>query len=377
MTSEVKRDLLGHLAKIQDPREEGKRKHKLLDILMMGLCAVLCGCEGFVEMEMFACSKQDWFARFLELPNGIPSHDTFGRVFSLISPREFEQAFISWTQSLREELNDIIALDGKTLRRSHDRKRKKEPLQMVSAWSCQNSLVLGQLAVDSQSNEITALPKLLQHLELEGCLLTADAIHCQKKLVKQVRKQKGDYTLSVKENQKNLYEEVKAEFEKADQKDFRGVKCGFHKEIDKKRGRYEERCYWMLTEISELTQCKAWKDVGSLIRVERLRRVNGKTSLEHSYYISSLTKDVKRVAKSIRSHWQIENKLHWVLDVQMNEDQSRIRVGYAAENMAHLRRMALNLLKKETTTKAGLKAKQKKAGWDQDYLLKLLFLFDN
>ncbi len=377
MPADFEQDLLGSFAIIHDPREENKRKHKLFDILIMSLCAVICGAEGFAQIEMFARSKKEWFEQFLELPHGIPSHDTFGRVFALIDPCQFEHAFLAWTQGIHERLHDIVALDGKTLRRSHDRRHGKNALQMVSAWSCQNNLVLGQISVEQESNEITAVPELLKKLYLEECLVTADAMHCQKKLVRQLREKKADYLLSLKENQEKLYNEVEALFDEEDQTSYEYIDNEFYEESDKGHGRFERRRYWMLTDVEKLKQRKQWKDLRSVIMVERLRETKEKKSIELSYYISSLEGDVERAAKGIRWHWHIENKLHWVLDVEMGEDQSRIRVEHAAENFAHLRRMALNLLKQDTSTKAGMKSKQKKAGWDSDYLFKILSSLDN
>lgn len=354
-----------------DPRVERKCDHQLGDILVIGLLTLLCGGESFNDMEDFGHAKEDWLRTFLRLPNGIPSHDTFNRLFSALDPHEFLNCFLRWTQGVRQAIGEeIVALDGKALRRAL--KGKSVPY-IVSAWAAGNGLVLGQLKVDEKSNEITAVPELLRALELTGCIVTADAMGCQKKIAREIRDADADYVLALKGNQENVHEEVKAFLDDAVDHDPKAL--AYYETTEKDHGRIEIRRYWQSDRLDWFADRSKWEGLASVGMVESERQIPGKSvTLERRYFLSSLSLDTKRFAGAVRGHWSIENNLHWVLDVQFGEDQSRARFGYAAENLAALRRLALNLLKRETTKKRGIKGKQKNAGWDHAYLLRLLGL---
>lgn len=360
-------------ADLPDPRNVDQCDHRLLDILFIAVCATICGADGFTDMEEFGIAKQTWLRQFLELPNGIPSHDTFNRVLARLRPKEFQACLLNWIHSVAAvSEGDIIAIDGKTLRRSHQRRRGKEALELVSAWARKNRLMLGQLKVSDDSNEITAVPPLLRLLELKGCIVTLDAMHCQKATIEEVRKQKADYVVAVKQNQSHLYTAVKSFFE-----DVRAGRTHFFeiqecREVDGEHGRIEERWYGQVSVPADLPGREDWADLRSLGMCEAKREVKGQTSVEQRYYISSLGVDVKRLREAIRGHWSIENSFHWVLDVVMREDDSRVREGEAAENLAIIRRLALNLLQQEKTLKRGVKTKRLKAALDESYLLKIL-----
>ncbi|ACK73730.1 transposase ISAs1 family protein (plasmid) [Gloeothece citriformis PCC 7424] len=327
-------------------------------------------------IELFGKCKYKWFSKFLELSNGIPSHDTFARVFSLLEPEKLQQSFLKWIESISSlTQGEIVAIDGKTIRHSYDKSKDQSALQMVSAWATTNGLVLGQSIVDEKSNEITAIPELLKVLSLSGCIVTIDAIGCQKEIVKQITEQDADYVITLKKNQGGLYERVEKLFKEALIKDFKGFIKSEYKVKDKGHGRQEVRYYQMLSNVAEeIDPDWQWLNLNSIGYVEYLRVENGtdKTSLDRRYFISSLNNNIKVFSKAIREHWCVENQCHWVLDVQFNEDDSRIRKDNAPANMAILRHLALNLLKQEKTVKAGAKAKRKKAGWDENYLLKIL-----
>ena len=365
--------LVTHFQALEDPRLERSRLHNLLDIVAITICAVIGGADSWVDVEKYGQAKQDWLRRFLKLPNGIPSHDTFGRVFAAIVPEQFQTCFAGWVQEMAGQLGlTQIAIDGKTLRGSHDRANGKAALHLVSAWAVENHLTLGQEAVDSKSNEITAIPKLLELLDLEGALVTIDARGCQKEIAEQVVKQGGDYVLTVKENQPKLYEEIGRLEQAALEQDYTGASS--HCAEEQGHGRQELRACWVLTDLEELAERAQWPGLQSVIVVVRDRTVGEQNSCEKHYYISSRKLRAKRFLEVIRGHWGIENSLHWVLDVAVDEDQSRVRKDHGPENVALVRRLALSMLKAEGS-KGSIRGKRLIAGWNNDFMEKLLFDF--
>ncbi len=365
--------LLRWFSDLQDPRPGHNIMHRLSDMLAIAILAVICGADGWVEVEEFALCKEDWLRTFLRLPHGIPSHDTFGRVFAALLPEQFESCFLKWTAHLAKLKSKLIAVDGKTLRRSFDSASGKAAIHMISAWCQENHLVLGQLATEAKSNEITAIPKLLQLLDLQGTVVTIDAMGCQQKIAKAIVDGGGDYILQVKENQHALHESLKLLFAEGLRGDCQGVRYAAAEDVDKDHGRLEMRRCWSSWDIGGLVDPKTWTGLRSVACVERVRETPAGVSTERHYYISSLGgRNAQEMLGLIRGHWGVENSLHWRLDVQMNEDASRIRKGHSAENFSRLRRWALNLLKKDTTRKVGIKTKSKCCSWDHDYLLKIL-----
>jgi predicted transposase YbfD/YdcC len=365
--------LVYHFSIIEDPRMERGKEHRLSDILVIAVCAMLCGAEHFVDFAEFGKAKEGFLRTFLELPNGIPSHDTFRRVFALIDPRQFADGFRRWTEGLRQALGaEVVAIDGKTLRRSHARAKGQEPIHMVSAWARENGLVLGQRKVADKSNEITAIPELLRVLQLAGCIVTIDAMGCQTKIAQAIVAAQADYVLALKGNQGTLHDEVRSYLEDARAEGFPEIAHAFLETSERGHGRSETRRYWITEEIGWLSQHAQWEKLRAVGLVESVREVHGQTTVERRFYLTSLAADAPNFARAVRGHWAIENSLHWSLDVSFAEDQCRVRTGYAAENLAILRHLTLNLLKQETTKKRGLKGKQKNASWDHSYLLKLL-----
>jgi len=374
--------LVVQLAPVPDPRINRRKAHDLVDILVIAICAMLCGAEGFNDMEDFGKAKRDWFKSFLGLRNGIPSHDTFNRVFAALDPKEFLDCFLRWTQNLREVVaQEIVALDGKALRRALSRGQNVK--YIVSAWAASNGLVLGQLKVADKSNEITAVPELLRVLELSGCIVTIDAMGCQKKIAQEIVEADADYVLALKGNQETVHEEVKSFLDAiiAEQQAPRPVAVKPSKAaatlarvetVEKDHGRLEIRRYYQSDQLDWFADRSKWEGLKSVGVVESIRQVDDKTTVERRYYLSSLPLGVETFARAVRSHWGVENKVHWIMDVCFREDQSRARAGYAAENLATLRRWALNLLQRERTKKRGIRGKQLNAGWDQAYLLRLL-----
>jgi predicted transposase YbfD/YdcC len=360
-----------YLEHLEDPRMERRRLHNLSDIMVIALCTLLCGGESFNDMQDFGEAKEDWFKNFLPLPSGIPSHDTFNRVFAAIDSDQFMECFMQWTQSLRAVVHqEIVALDGKALRRARDQNRSLP--HIVSAWARENGLVLGQVKVDDKSNEITAVPELLQLLELKGCIVTLDAMGCQRKIAEEIIDSGADYVLALKGNQGTVHEEFKEFLDDLADHGL-GENARFFQEVGKDHGRIETRKYWQSNDIEWFADLAQWKGLRSVGMVEATRETSEKTTVERRYYLSSLQLDAQCFARAVRGHWSVENSLHWVMDVNFGEDQSRARNKNAAGNLALLRRTALNLIKKETSKpKRSIRRKIKVAGWDNDYLLKLL-----
>ena len=355
---------------LEDPRITRSKRHSLHDILILSVCALLCGAEGCVDMEEFGKAQRAWLGEWLELPNGIPSHDTFGRVLAALDPAQFAEAFAQWTQSLRRRLpGEIVALDGKTLRRSGG---GQSPVHLVSAWAVGNRLVLGQLRTAEKSNEITAVPELLRRLELAGCIVTLDAMGCQKTIAREIHEADADYVLALKANHEILHEEIQTFLDDALENPAHLPEASRHETVEKDHGRIETRRYLCTGTLDWLSVRGQWAALRSVAVVEAERSIGEHTTRERRYYLSSLPPDAPELARAIRGHWGIENSLHWVLDVAMNEDQCRVRTGHAATNLATLRHLALNLLRQDTTKKRGIRTKQKIAAWDHRYLLKLL-----
>lgn len=362
-----------HFADVPDPRTKELCDHVFLDIVAIAILGCICGAEGWDDLADFGEAKKAWLQTFLELPNGIPSADTFQRVFSSMLPGPFRKAFVAWMQTLVGATNGtLVALDGKTARRSFRKASEGSPLHVVRAWSAKNHLVLGQVATDTKSNEITALPKLLDLLSLEGAVVTIDAMGTQKAIAAKIVEKGADYVLVLKENHPTLYAEVEQAFAGAED-GTPAVACTKYEAHEKGHGRTERRRVWTTMRLEDVPSHKEWEGLASISRVDRtFTDGTGKTSSETRYVISSLSTTARRMAELVRGHWGIENGCHWVLDVAMREDESRIHAGFGAENFALVRNVALNLLKQEKTKKRGVAAKRKICGWDQDYLLRVL-----
>ena len=366
----------GHFSTLKDPRVNRTKRHELLDILFIGICTVICGADDYVAMESFGKSKEKWLRQQLSLPNGIPSHDTFWRLFEALDAEQFQSCFLQWMQAVsRLTEGEIIAIDGKRLRRSHDKAAGKAAIHMVSAWATTNRLVLGQVKVDEKSNEITAIPELLRNLEIAGCLVTIDAMGCQTEIASLIREREADYLLALKGNQSHLHDDVTLLFDDLEESDFRAFAYDSTTTVDKDHGRIEVRHCWTISDrdcLRFLRGFDRFADLSTVVRVRAERYVNGKHQIETRHYISSASLNAAAALEATRTHWQIENCLHWVLDIAFREDDSRLRKGNGAQNFALLRHLARNALEQESSAKMGVKNKRLRAGWNEDYLAKVL-----
>lgn len=361
---------------LPDPRTGNELLHPLIEVVVIALCAVICGANEWTDVELFGRTHQDWLKTYLVLPNGIPSHGTFGRVFARLDPIAFEKCFENWVQAVVHSLQGKQAvLDGKTLRGSYDHYQGLEAIQTVSAWLVGVDMVLGHMKVAEGTNEITTVREMLTWLDLSGCVVSADALHCQTETARLIVERGGDYVLPVKDNQPALRQRIEVTFTYETQRGIKGVKHSIYQHKEKGHGRVETRRYTVIDAPSYLQEINAddrWWQLGSVVRVERQREINGVATSELHYYIASLAEPARAIAAVIRNHWGIENGLHWRLDVVLREDYSRVRTDHGPENFEVLRRFALNLLKREKTDKHGMQAKRLKAAWDTDYLLKVL-----
>lgn len=360
--------LLHHFAALKDPRIERTKRHDLLEIIVIALCGILCGADSWVEIAEFGQAKVTWLKQFLRLPNGIPSHDTFGRVFALLDPQAFQQCFLNWIRALSQlTQGDVVAIDGKTLRRSFDRAAGQHALHLISAWACKNHVVLGQLKTAEHSNEITAIPQLLHLLDVAGCLVTIDAMGTQQQIAADLTTAGADYVLALKANHATAFEEVRL---------FLDDWATAHppaETVDKDHGRLEVRRAWLSDDIDWFQDKAAWAHLTSFGMVESHRTLDGQAQTQRRYYLCSLpAQDLGCFAQAVRAHWNIENALHWSLDVTFHEDHSRVRKDHAPENLATLRRLALSLLKRETSRKGGIKVRRLRAACDHDYLAEVL-----
>jgi predicted transposase YbfD/YdcC len=366
--------LFERVGKIKDPRIERKKLHSLKDILVIAVCATICGADNWEDIAEFGSSKQEWFSGFLELENGIPSHDTFRRVFILLDNIELKTLFVDWLSSaVSLSKGSLVNLDGKNLCGSREPLKGKKALNIVSAWAAEVSVVLGQVRCQEKSKEITAIPELLKILELAGCIVTIDAIGCQKEIVKQIVKKRADYVIALKGNQGKLHQDIKDYLDWAERVGFREIGFDYCETLEKGHGRIEQRRCWVTEEIDWLGEKEDWKNLKTIVMVEAIREVTGKErTVERRYFISSLEANAKELLRCVRGHWAIENQLHWCLDIGFREDNCQVREAVSAENLATLRHIGINLLKQEKSSKRGIEGKRKKAGWDENYLKKVL-----
>jgi predicted transposase YbfD/YdcC len=375
MENQVLPTIEQHFGNLADPRIDRTKLHKLLDILVIAICAVIAGADNWEDVEEFGKARLEWFRTFLELPNGIPSHDTFTRVFARLDPEQFQACFLGWMNAVAEVIGgQVIAIDGKVLRRSHDKGIGKAAIDMVSAWASANRLVLGQVKVDEKSNEITAIPQLLEALEVSGCIVTIDAMGCQTEIAEKIIDREAEYVLSLKENQGHLYEDVERLFADLEDSQYKAYEFDYEKTVNKDHGRIEIRECWTISDPEVLPHLRGfanWKNLTAVSRIRAQRWIGEEKTCEDRYHIASIA-GAKRILGAVRSHWGIENELHWTLDLAFDEDRCRVRKDHGPENFALLRHIALNLLKQEKTCKRGIKGKRLLAGWNQDYLLKVL-----
>ena len=364
-----------HLKRVPDPRVKRTQRHELMDILVIALCATIGGADDWVSVVQFGKAKKEWFSTFLKLPNGIASHDTFGRVFQIIDSKVLERVCIEWLQCIAGQVQGVVAIDGKSLCGSRD--GQKSPLHIVSAWACQNSMLLGQVQTDKKSNEITAIPELLKLLSIQGCIVTIDAMGCQKAITQSITDAQADYVLCLKSNHPHLHSQVASWFEQSHAKADAAPAHSHYLEYaaTNNHGRIESREHWLMEVPAHLKRAtKYWTNLQTIAMVRRTRQVDEKISNETHYYISSLplSAGAKSIAHAIRSHWAVENSLHWSLDVAFREDASQVRKDEGPANLACIRRIALTQLKRETSLKVGIKNKRNRAGWDSAYMGKVL-----
>lgn len=369
----MKASIIEHFSSLKDPRLERKKLHALMDIIMLVICGIISGAEGWEAIEEFGHEKLSWLRKFVPLKNGVPSHDCIAYVISRLSIKGFQECFMAWSRAASEQVGgQIINIDGKTVRGSRDRSNHRNPLHMISAWATDNRLVLGQEAVDEKSNEITAIPKLLALLELKGCLVTLDAMGCQREIAAQIVEQGGDYVLSLKGNQGALHEAVKDFFDTASIHNYAHLQYDFKEEIAKGHGRLEMRRYWITQHLDTLPSVEKWKGLASIGMVERTCWIGEKQTCERRYFVNSIAADAKRFSEAVREHWSIENHLHWRLDVLFHEDHNRIRKGNAPTIMAKIRHLCLGLFDLDSTT-SNLAKKRRKASWNDRYRAKIVF----
>jgi predicted transposase YbfD/YdcC len=364
--------IASHFINVKDPRINRSKRHLLLDVIAIAILAVISGADSWVAVVDFGVAKQDWLKSFLPLPNGIPSHDTFGRVFSLIDSEEFAKGFMNWVATLRTILPfEVIAIDGKTVRGSFDKASGTNAIHMVSAWACRAGMLLGQRKIDAKSNEITAIPKLLESLDIRGATVTIDAMGTQREIAEQIVAQEGSYVLALKGNQPNINDEVQLLTGGATTEALTAKASSNFETLDGDHGRIETRKHWVINDLSSFPLLMTWPNIQALGIVDRTRESKGKIENERAFYLLSDAMSAERFASTVRSHWSVENNLHWSLDVSFNEDKSRVRKDNAAENFATLRRLALTLLK-ETKSKVGIAIRRLRAGWDNDFLLRVV-----
>jgi len=357
---------------LKDPRKRRNQTYSLFDIVTISILGILCGADDWVAINLWASCNIHWLQKYGICQTGIPSHDTLGRFFRYLSPESFEKCFVQWTQNIVGTVKGVIAIDGKTLRGSNDAARDEKAIHVVSAFSANNNLILGQLSTEAKSNEITAIPLLLRMLDIQGATITIDAAGCQKNIAKEIRSQKGDYILALKGNQGNLHAEAENFFLQAIQVAPEEANCDFYVSEEKNRGRIEKREIWSTHVLDWLNQKDDWTDLNALICVKSTRTIKDKTSIEMRYYIASEKTGAQGYGIGIRSHWGIENRVHWQLDVSYNEDHSKVRKDNGPENASVLKRCTMNLLKADLKTKAGIKNKRAKAGWSREYMMELL-----
>ena len=362
-----------HFGNLRDPRAAHSIEHKLLDILVISICGTISGANDFTAIAEYGKSKKKWLKTFLELENGIPSADTFERIFARLNPSELQKCFIGWMEAVHKTTDgELINIDGKTLRGAKEAGNSRSLIHMVSVWSATQHLVLGQKKVSEKSNEITAIPPLLEMLAIRGCLVSIDAMGCQTEIATTIIEQGADYVLALKGNQGNLHDDVSQLFTSSRSQKFHNIEHQFHSTVEKGHGRIEKRSYWTMGNTEFLIGAEKWTGLKSIGMVESERNVNGVVSIQQRYYILSIESDVHRFSQSVRSHWSIENQLHWILDVGFDEDASQCCRGYTAENLAVIRHVGINLLSRDKKTKVGVKTKRLKAGWDDNYLKHIL-----
>jgi len=359
--------IMEHFGALEDPRRDNRR-HLLIDIVFITICAVICSGESWEDIEQFGHAKEGWLRRYLQLPHGIPSEDTFARVFAALSPAEFNERFLGWVRAVHPWGAQTINIDGKCLRGSGDTRRGKSAIHIVSAWARESGLTLGQVKVDEKSNEITAIPELLEMLDLRGSVVSIDAMGTQTKIAQKIVEGGADYVLALKGNQGTLNDDVALVFRDAGRNDFAGLQVSHDRQVEKDHGRLEVRECWATEELDWLACRKEWKGLRSVCMLRATRTVSGQSSTEDRLYISSLPAEAARLAQTIRSHWGIENSLHWTLDVAFREDESRKRKDNAPENLAVVRHIALNLLRSDKSLKRSIAGKRLRAGWDDAYL---------